>query len=537
MSKKLTHEEFIARVIEKNEHVRNGEIEIRGMYVDSKTPVECYCKKHNYAFTHVPSVLYQGCGCKLCAVDRTSERYMTSHEDFLKKLYETNDAYRRGDFSVIGTYTGANKHIECYCNIHNKPWEPIPTNLYKGYACPICGKEKQGAARRNTHDAFLARVFESNLHVKNGDVEIRGVYNGIDNPIECYCVKHQVSLSTTPYLLEQGHGCPYCAGVKVLRGFNDLWTTNPDVASLLTNPDDGYLVAKMSHVKKNFTCPLCGTKQDKMVMNVTRRGLQCSNCSDHISFPNRFSRAFFSQLPVENYTPEYSPKWLLPYSFDNYFEYNGKRFVMENDAGIGHGNKQWGPGNKKDIEGKKRDELKDKLAAEQNVCVIRIDTQESTCEYIKNHILMSELAYIFDLSNIDWEKCDKDAQRNLVKEVCELYMSGMKNLKSIASVVQLSDQSVRNYLKRGSAFGWCDYTPRVVRTDKEFLVNGKIVVVTNESTGQQFQFNSLKKCASQIYDVCGIKVSHNTIRKYCNNSQPYKGFLFQFNDNNNTKLM
>jgi Zn ribbon nucleic-acid-binding protein len=30
--------------------------------------------------------------------------------------------------------------IECFCNIHHESWYPIPTNLYKGYACPICGK-------------------------------------------------------------------------------------------------------------------------------------------------------------------------------------------------------------------------------------------------------------------------------------------------------------------------------------------------------------------------------------------------------------
>lgn len=534
--KQKTNEEFLKEVYEKNEYVRRGEIEIRGKYINSKTSVECYCKKHNYIFHSAPSVLYQGCGCKRCAADKVSERYIMSREKFLIKLYETNEAYRRGDFKVIGAYKGANKPIECYCSIHNESWHPIPSNLYKGYACPICGKEKQGMTRRTSHDVFIAKVFEVNEYVRDGEIEIRGTYDGVDTPIECYCFKHDVLFYPTPYSLQMGGGCPYCAGHRVLAGFNDLWTTNPDVAALLTDPDDGYLVAKMSHAKKNFTCPMCGKKQDKLVMNVVRRGLQCNNCSDHISFPNRFSRAFFSQLPVENYTPEYTSSWLRPYLYDNYFEYQGKRFVVENDAGIGHGNKQWGSGNKPDVEGKMRDEFKDALASEHGIHVIRIDTQESTCEYIKRHILASELAQIFDLSNIDWVKCDIDAQKNLVKEVCELYMSGMKRLKDIANVVKLSDQSVRNYLKRGYTFGWCDYVPKNGPTDKTHLANGRKIIITDKSTGQQFHFNSITKCASQIYDTCGIKISRNTIVKYCNNNQSYQGFLFSFN-NNNTKLI
>lgn len=39
----------------------------------------------------------------------------------------------------------------------------------------------------------------------------------------------------------KGHGCPYCHGNhKILKGYNDMWTTNPELASLLANPEDGY---------------------------------------------------------------------------------------------------------------------------------------------------------------------------------------------------------------------------------------------------------------------------------------------------------
>lgn len=38
--------------------------------------------------------------------------------------------------------------------------------------------------------------------------------------------------------LEFNHGkrCPVCAGKKVLIGYNDLWTTHPEIAKLLKDP-------------------------------------------------------------------------------------------------------------------------------------------------------------------------------------------------------------------------------------------------------------------------------------------------------------
>lgn len=30
---------------------------------------------------------------------------------------------------------------------------------------------------------------------------------------------------------KNGHGCPYCAGNNVLKGYNDLQTLNPELAS------------------------------------------------------------------------------------------------------------------------------------------------------------------------------------------------------------------------------------------------------------------------------------------------------------------
>lgn len=43
------------------------------------------------------------------------------------------------------------------------------------------------------------------------------------------------SYEQVPYLKLKGIGCPYCSNNKVLEGFNDLKTTNPEILNLWDN--------------------------------------------------------------------------------------------------------------------------------------------------------------------------------------------------------------------------------------------------------------------------------------------------------------
>ena len=49
------------------------------------------------------------------------------------------------------------------------------------------------------------------------------------------------SWQTTVHVRSEGSGCPYCAGRKVLPGFNDLGTLYPDVAAQWDREKNGPL--------------------------------------------------------------------------------------------------------------------------------------------------------------------------------------------------------------------------------------------------------------------------------------------------------
>ena len=454
MGKKLTHDEFMQKVMEKNEHVRNGNIEIRGRYVRSEGRIECYCRKHDVLWEPIAASLYKNIGCKACAKDSISAKNSKTHEEFVKDMKILHEG-----ISVLTRYTGMDKDITVQLK---------------------CG---------HVWTTKAAHIYYNNFQ------------------------------------------CPYCTGNAILIGFNDLWTTAPSTATLLTNPNDGYSVSKGSGQKKNFTCPLCGKQQNKIVKNVVNRGLQCLHCGDGISYPNKFGRALLDQLPLQSYKPEYQPDWAKPYFYDNYFEYDNKKYIVEMDGNFHYNDKDGlGPSL---LERQQIDRIKDELAKNHNITVIRIDCRISNCDYIKQNIVGSRLNDTFDLSIIDWQLCDMKAQKNLVKTACDLFMSGINSVTKISKIIKVSVNATIRYLKKGTEFGWCDYNPKKVKRGSK---KGNPVIVTNVTTNQTYYFRNIITCVKEMEHTCGVKVCKSYITDSCRTGKTYKGLLFKYAENN-TKLI
>lgn len=446
MSRKLTHEEFIARVIEKNDHVRNGEIEIRGVYIDANAPIECYCNNHDLIFYPIPFNLYKGQGCKKCKYDKISKAKRLSDDEFIQKVYE----------------------------VHQNKVVPI------------------------------------------------GKYVNHCTDMDFQCDKGHVWIAP-PNRILAGCGCPYCAGKKVLIGFNDLWTTHPEIAKLLKDPEDGYKYTYGSNKKVDFICKDCGNMINSKISNVYWQGLCCQMCSDGVSYPNKLIRQVLTQLEID-FIPEYCPEWSMSKQYDCYFNYNNQEYVIEMDGAQHYVEIAKFKTTLEEI--KINDELKTLLALQNGVSIIRINCMESNLEYIKKNIFSSELNNIFDLSNICWETCDKNAQKSLVKEVCNLYMSGTRKIQDICDILHINRVTIGNYLKMGSKFGWCDYTSKTTKS----------VTVFDLNQHELHCFDGISECSRCMKDIYGTPFYKGYIRNSMNTNKPYKGFIFKLT-NDNTKLM
>lgn len=434
-------------------------------------------------------------------------------EEFIKRAYEKNEHIRNGEIEIRGEFTGTKEPIECFCTIHNVLWNPRPNDLWKGIECKQCGSAKTADKRRVDVDTINRQ-----LEQMNNDIKMIGKCFGVRAETEFQCSLNHI-WRDRPIDILNGKGCPYCNGHRVWVGFNDLWTTRPDVAKLLLNSNDGYKYTYGSNKKLEFICPICGSIIIKSVKEACQNGLVCQLCSDGISYPNKFSRLLLAQLSVENVKYEWDPDWVKPYSYDNYFEYCGKAYILEFDGGLGHGKKKY-KSNERDVVGKERDIYKDRLAEKHNIKVIRIDCdytgkRDDRFMYIKNNILQSELCSIFDLSCVDWEYCDCNAQKTLIKQVVDLYNQGL-SVSEIQKIVGYYINTIRRWLTTAAKYNLCNYNRKesrrrtddsIYRHINQYSINGefmrtyKCIAEASEVTGVD---------DSSIYGCCKHYSGHKT---------------------------
>lgn len=515
MPAKLTHEKFMEKFYENNTH----NITILGEYVNSDTKIHVRCNTHNIEYDVIPSLLLRNSGCMQCGKDNTINARKNTHEYFLNKLTERNKHFQNQELEIIGTYINNKTNIECKCLYCGHVWYPSPSSLLQGSGCPKCSNRVRFDWKKISEEEFIERMSKLNNKIIALDT-----YAGYDTEIRFMCSNNHIWYSKPHWILD-GHGCPYCAGNKVWSGFNDLWTTRPDVAELLKNPKDGYEYSKGSSAYLDFICPDCGNLLKKQVLSVCKQGLSCSRCSDGVSYPNKFARAFLDQLNLDYHKCEYRPDWAKPYIYDNYFIHLGNQYILEMDGAFHY--KERTKSDRTLKESQEIDERKTRLAIEHDICIIRIECLQSECNYIKNNMLQSKLNDIFDLSAIDWSLCDKNAQKNLVKETCNLYMNGLYNLNEIADILHIHNSTVRNYLKVGVKFGWCDYDPKQaskIACDKK----SKPIAIVDNNENVIHIFDGLRSCERGIKDIYGITVYRKSIALACKTHKPYKGFNFRF---------
>jgi len=379
-------------------------------------------------------------------------------------------------------------------------------------------------SKKKTHEEFI-----QDFNAKgNQNILILGKYVNATTKILVKCLLDGYEWRAYPNDLLQGKGCPVCAGQVVVHGINSLATVRPDLLIYFVNPEDATKITVCSKQKLNLKCPDCGMPKVTMTADkLSTRGFSCSNCSDGVSFPNKFSRALLNQLQVDCVEHEYSPDWLKPYSYDNYFEYRGKRYVLEMDGEIGHGNKRFNSV-EKDIDGLKRDRFKDALAVQRHITVIRIDCIVPNRKYIVDNFLNSKMADLFDLDKVDWDLCEKSATKSLVKLVCNTYLEN-PNLSHvvIAKKHGVSRDTVRKYLKLGTKLGWCSYDVREAIKNHNNSVS-KPVRVFDLNRNLIDTYPSAVKCARILTELYGIRFDNTNIGRAAKFGKPYHDLYFEY---------
>lgn len=271
---------------------------------------------------------------------------------------------------------------------------------------------------------------------------------------------------------------------------NNIYYKRPDLVKYFANVEDSKNHTCFENLSVYTICPICGYISKKHLQHLSTSKYFCPKCGDGISYSNKFAFELLEQLNID-FIPEFSKPWSNHRRYDFYFKHDSQEYIVEMDGGFHFIDNTMSGQTVEDV--KLIDKEKDRLAEENGIHMIRIDCRDTSIESIKNNIFHSDIAKIFDLSIINWEKCDEYATKSIVIHVYKLWNEG-KSPNQIIDEVQISMSCLRKYIRRGINMGLCDY--------RTYYRKKVICVTTNEI------FNSVKE-AGLKYNVSSGNISLN----------------------------
>jgi len=205
----------------------------------------------------------QGRGCPFCSHRRVLKGFndiATTHPDLAKQAY-------KWDPQTLMMGTG--KRLQWICKSKHI-WTATGNDRKSGYGCPYCSGRLVVVGKTDlltTHPKIAGQLI-------NGDSKKISFGSGKKFNWECD-KKHQWS-ATVSERTSGGTGCPYCSNRKILKGFNDLATTHPDIAKQAKgwNPTT---VGIGSNKPANWVCPE-GHTWRAVVVSRARSG--CPTCAN-----------------------------------------------------------------------------------------------------------------------------------------------------------------------------------------------------------------------------------------------------------------
>lgn len=345
--------------------------------------------------------------------------------------------------------------------------------------------------KRLTNEEFVER-----LKNKNPYIIPRSEYKNRRTKMCFGCLKNESHEDwwTFPGTILYGDtGCPACGLENTAKAVSkmrmDITTkineTDHKIKDYLHNKSDGDIYGCHSNAKTDFECPICHTVFKKIITNVAyclenNNYFPCPVCSSGKKYPNNFMFAILKELKID-FINEYKPEWSLGKIYDFYFILNKQKYIIEMDGGFHNRDNKMLHMSYEEI--KSIDDLKDKLAEEHNIKVIRIDCDYKTnnrFEYIKENIIKN-LSSIFDLSYVDFELCDMKANKSKLLIFAESW-ERYHNVLEVAKDVGYNKDSTIKYLKMTEKYKLSSFRYEEYKNSKKKYKNSVTIrcIETNE---------------------------------------------------------
>lgn len=256
---------------------KNGKLKPELVSYGSDKKVWWRCDK-GHEWEAVISSRVSGVGCPFCSGNR-----VIKGENDLLTLYPLIAAEwhptKNGDLKPNEVAIKSNKKVWWLAKCGHE-WETLIISRISGNNCPYCGNQKllKGFNDFKTKNPELAKEWHP---TKNGNLKPEDVISGSHKKVwwlaKC---SHEWEAAIGDRTIG-GNGCPFCSNNKLLVGFNDLKTKNPELVKEWHPTKNGIIKPENffpnSHEKVWWICPK-GHEYESYIIH-RNNGTGCPICS------------------------------------------------------------------------------------------------------------------------------------------------------------------------------------------------------------------------------------------------------------------
>ena len=245
------------------------------------------CSKCGYEWQSIIASRAKGHGCDICANKKRKE---TKKETLLskRKVLSNEKCLLDWDYDTNkhnpSYYTkGSGEKVNWKCHVCGFKWKAVICDRTRDYknGCPSCSGK---TIVSGINDLFSKRPDLIKEYDFEHNVGIDYKKLGIGSHLGVYwkCAKCGYSYKSRIDNKTHGKGCPCCAGRVVVKGINDLETTNPEIAKDWHPTLNGNLkpnqVTKGQRLKIWWKCQKCGNEWADTLNHRSSSRRECPEC-------------------------------------------------------------------------------------------------------------------------------------------------------------------------------------------------------------------------------------------------------------------
>ena len=266
-------------------------------------------------------------GCRKCLTDLRTENLLQKRESFADKnphLIIEWHPIKNGDIRPDKILADSREKYWWICDKGHE-WQATANNRNHGKGCPICANQQVLKGYNDLESQYpdLAKEWHP---TKNGSLRPSEILCTSNKKVWWVCDKKHEWQAAISDRSRIGLGCPYCSNQKLLKGYNDLATVNPDLAKQWHPTKNENITPDMVQAGSNKKAWwVCDKGHEwQAVISTRNHGVGCPHCKKELntSFPEQAIYYYFDQLT----------------STENRYLYDGKNeidvFLTEFNIGI-----------------------------------------------------------------------------------------------------------------------------------------------------------------------------------------------------------